>query len=84
MDLVELSLFFSVAAFHKQLNPVAVAPQARRAWHRGQAKLPDGCGVELGGPVACRQGPAGAWRGQLPAGGAEEPDEGAAAVCGAA
>lgn len=81
MDLIELFLFFSFAAFHNHLNPVTVAPQAHRAWHRGQAKPR---GVQLRGPVTERQGPAGAWRGQLPAGGAEEPDEGAADDCGAA
>lgn len=73
----------SSAAFHEYLIHVAIIPQACDAHRRGQAKLGDS-GATPGGHVPQRKAPAGAWRGQQPAGGAEEPDEGACVDCGAA
>lgn len=74
-----LSLFIS-PAFHKHLIPVAVTPQDRRRQRRGQA---ESCGgPELRQHVAGQQ--EGARGARLTAGRAEESDEGAADVCGAA
>lgn len=78
-----LYVLFIFTAFHKHLIPFTVTPQACRGQHRGQAQ------PRYSPKLRCRhfggwQGPAGARRVQLSAGRAEEPDEGAADVCGAA
>ena len=79
--------FFISTAFHKHLIPVAVSPKAHRAEPRGQAEPRSGppeLQQHLSQHLSQRPRSAWPWGAELRAGRAEEPDEGAADVRGAA